>query len=118
MSLEPKDTSQGIVGNAFANALVAGEYDVAYNMLSTSLQAELSSPELKESFESMIRYGRSAPNYVEVMSVLNDWSDKQPSDIGWAYVAICGDGFSEAVSVVVTQEETKTVISDIDWGRP
>lgn len=118
MSLEPKDTSQGIVGFAFANALVAGEYDIAYNMLSTSLRAELSSADLKESFESMIKYGRSAPNHIEVMNVLNDWPDKQALDIGWAYVAIDGDGFCEAVSIIVIQEETKAVIRDIDWGRP
>ncbi|MGB3650599.1 MAG: hypothetical protein WBA41_05230 [Rivularia sp. (in: cyanobacteria)] len=101
-----------------ANALVAGEYNVAYNMLCASLRAELSSAQLKEKFESMIAYGRSSPNHVEVMSILDDWQDKEALDIGWAYVAICGDGFSEAVSVIVTQEETKPVIRDIDWGRP
>lgn len=118
MSLEPKDTSQGIVGFVFANALVAGEYNVAYNMLSTSLRAELSLVQLKEKFESMIRYGPSAPNSVKVMSFLNNYASKEALDIGWAYVAINGDGFCEAVSVIVTQEETKPVIRHIDWGRP
>ena len=118
MSLEPKDTSQGIVGFAFANALVAGEYNFAHNMLCASLRAELSPAELKEKFESMIAYGRSAPNSVEVLEAFNDWPDKEALDIGWAYVAINGDGFCEAVTVIVTQEETKPVIRDIDWGRP
>ena len=83
-TFEPKDTSQGIVGFAFANALFAGEYDVAYNMLSTSLRAEISSPELKERFESMISYGRSAPDSVEVLEAFNDWPGKESLDIGWA----------------------------------
>lgn len=116
--MEPKDTQQGMIGFAFANALVAGEYNNAYNMLSTSLQAELSPILLKERFESMISYGRSSPNSVEIMSVLDNWPGKQALDIGWAYVAIDGDGFCEAVSVIVKQEQTNQVIRDIDWGRP
>ncbi len=49
------------------------------------------------------------------------------ADIGWAYVAICGDGYagegsagqySEAVTIIVMQEHTKHVIRNIEWGRP
>ncbi|WP_103668298.1 hypothetical protein [Pseudanabaena sp. BC1403] len=118
MSLEPKDTPQGIVGFAFANALVEGEYNVAFNMLSAQLQIEFTPLSLKEKFEYMVGYGCSDPDFVEVMSAEDDWYIKEALDIGWAYVAISGDGFGEAVTVVVTQEQSKHVIREIDWGRP
>ena len=46
------------------------------------------------------------------------WPDKQPRDIGWAYAAIWGEGFSEAVTVTVAEEEGKEVIRVLEWGRP
>jgi hypothetical protein len=118
VSLEPKDTPQGLVGFAFANALVKGEYDVAFNMLSAQLQIEFTPSRLKEKFESMVEYGGSDPDFVGVITTMDDWHNKGALDIGWAYVDISGDGFAEAVTVVVTQEQSKHVIRDIEWGRP
>lgn len=122
MSLEPRDTPQGIVGIAFARALVAGEYEVAYNMLSATLQAALPLAQLREQYESMIEPmiedGGNPPYVEDVITILDDWPTKEFADIGWAYVAIGGDVYSEAVSVLVMQEHTKHVIREIQWGRP
>ena len=127
MSLEPRNTPQGILGIAFARALIVGEYDLAHNMLSAPLQAALPPAQLKKEFESMIEYGGSPPDFVDVITILDDWPAKKVDDIGWAYVAINGDGYagegsagrySEAVTVVVMQEHTKHVIREIQWGRP
>ena len=51
----------------------------------------------------------------QVMQTMTKWPDKQPSDIGWAYVAINGATGSEAVMVVVTKEKK---IRTVEWGRP
>lgn len=41
-----------------------------------------------------------------------------PSDVEWVYVALANDTYSEAVTVVVSQEESRLVIGSIEWGRP
>jgi len=38
--------------------------------------------------------------------------------MGFAYVAISGEDYNEAVSVVVAQERARMVIRDLEWGRP
>ena len=49
---------------------------------------------------------------------MDAWPDKQPSDLEWVYVAIANDTYSEAVTVVVAQEQSRPVIRSIEWGRP
>ena len=113
-------TPQEIVGLAFARALVAGEYEAAHAMLSSSLQATTSATQLQAEFERMIDYFNSPPGPVEVSATMDEWPDKQPADVGWVYVAIGDENKteSEAVAVVVTQEQGKSVIREITWGRP
>ena len=106
MSAEPRDTPSGAVAIAFAYALVAGKYKIAHEMLSASLQETISIEHLKEKFETMIEYGDNPPNYVDVDVAMDDWPGKQESDIGWAYTSIGGDSYTEAVTVIVTQEQT------------
>lgn len=115
---EMRDTPSGAVAIVFARALVAGKYKVAHEMLSASLQETISIEQLKETFETMIEYGDSLPNYVDVDAVMDNWPGKQEADIGWAYASIAGDHYAEAVTVIVTQEQTKQVIREIEWGRP
>lgn len=117
---KPGDSAQGIVGLMFANALIKGEFDSAYNLLSDSLKKELTPEKIKEQFNSMIEYGESPANFVEVMNILDEWQypEQMGEDIGWAYIAIAGDGWSEAVSVIVTSENSENLIRYIEWGRP
>jgi hypothetical protein len=49
---------------------------------------------------------------------MTSWPSKQPSDIGWAYVSIGGDVYSEAVTVVVTSEQGEAKIREVEFGRP
>ena len=102
----------------FARALVEGQFEVAYQLLSCKAKEGFSPLGLKSSFESMIEYGGGPITHVEVMNTLEDWPAKQEEDIGWAYVAVSGDDYSEAVTVVVAREATKSVIREIEWGRP
>ncbi|HNC91251.1 MAG TPA: hypothetical protein PL000_20160 [Anaerolineales bacterium] len=49
---------------------------------------------------------------------MEQWPDQRPNDVGWAYVAIDGEGFSEAVTVIVENERQTPAIRYIEWGRP
>jgi hypothetical protein len=53
--MEPTYSKQAKVALTFANALVRGSYEDAYQMLSISLQEELSLEALKETYEGMIK---------------------------------------------------------------
>jgi len=118
MATEPGDTPQGIVALAFARALVGNDFEAAHEMLAASLKAALPVSQLESDYHSMIEYGDEPPDIVAVVTVLDDWPDKQPDNIGWAYAAIGGAGYSEAVSVVVSQERGRSVVRSIEWGRP
>jgi hypothetical protein len=113
--MEPRDSEQGKFALIFAHALVAGKYKVAYEMMAASLREKISLTQLQETYEQMIEYGDAPPDFVDVITIL---STEQEEDLGWAYVAISGNGYGEAVSVVVTQEAERVVIREIEWGRP
>ena len=55
---------------------------------------------------------------LEVGQTMEAWPDKQPHDVGWAYVSIGGDVYSEAVTVVVARENGRLVIRQVEFGRP
>ena len=110
----------GKVAFAFAQALVNGQYAAAHALLSDALKQEVSPQDIESSYKQMIEYGEGSPSRIEVVNAdnMNGWSSKQERDLGWAYVAICGDRYSEAVSVMVAQEKEGEVIRKVEWGRP
>src|SRR5687767_1232646 len=117
------DTNKTLVGKmalAFAQALVDRDFEAARMLLSGSLREEWSARRLEEKLTEMVAYGEGPPDQAEVINIddMRGWPTRQDSDIGWAYVAICGDGFNEAVSVIVSNEEYQAVIRNIEWGRP
>lgn len=114
----PQQTAQGEVGLRFARALVAGEFEVAHRMLEPTLAATYSPEKLGATFREMVSYGGEPPTDVRVVTVLDYWPAKQPGDVGWAYVAISGNTFSEAVTVTVTRQGERALIREIEWGRP
>ena len=58
------ETPQGKVGLAFAKALVRGDFEAAYDLLSPKLQAEYSVARLQATYEAMIAYGDGAPTEI------------------------------------------------------
>jgi hypothetical protein len=116
--LKAAESQQGNVALAFAKALANNTFREAHEMLTEALQKTLSEGGLKQEYLEMIEYGDGEPDFVDVMEVLNDWPGKQHGDVGWAYAAISGPGFSEAVAVVVSQEHGSMRIRAIEWGRP
>lgn len=117
-SAVPKIAPQSEPALRFAQALAAGNYEVAHEMLSSTLQARTSACELGVAYRKMIEYGGGPPNEVKVLETLDYWPLRQATDIGWAYVSIGGDGWAEAVTVVVANQDGKPVVRSIEWGRP
>jgi hypothetical protein len=105
----------GAVALRFAHALTTGTFDLAHSLLTPTLGRDLSIDELKASYEHMIEYGEGPAQDAQLITTLEQWPDKTPGDLGWAYVAIIGTNYSEAVTVVVTDQR---LIRAIEWGRP
>jgi hypothetical protein len=113
------DSEAAPIALQFANDLVGGRFDDAYASLSTSLRGQLSVDELQDTYRSMVSYFPSIPDLVEVMGEHLEWPTQEVSDLGWVYVSIASSkGYGEAVAVVVTLENNRAVIRDVEWGRP
>jgi len=116
--MNPKETSQGIAALSFARALMSGDYGMAHRMLSASLKHEYDESRLQTEYCEMIDYGDGPADFADVMEVLEDWPARATGDVGWAYVAISGPGYSEGIAVVVNREGDHEAIRQIEWGRP
>lgn len=102
----------------FAAALTDGEYEAAFEMLSSDMQRKYSADELRNRFEAMVENGGSPAKVDGFIQTMEDWPDKKPDDVGWAYVSISGDDYAEAVTVIVSAGDYGMSISSIEWGRP
>ena len=116
--MEETQAEYGRVALEFATALVDGDFDKAHSLICQPCRADLPLAQLKAEYNEMIEYGDGPPDFVEIMETLTDWPSRADGDIGWAYVAISGDGFSEAVAVVVSEDGDNKRIREIEWGRP
>jgi hypothetical protein len=110
------------LGIDFAQALVDGDFDLAATCLAPQLRADLTPARLEAELRRMCEYGDGPPTdicYMPCEDALDvNGPDKQPGDLGWAYVAIEGDGYSEAVIVTVALVDGAPLIRDVEWGRP
>jgi hypothetical protein len=97
---------------------MAGKFEEAHQMLSAAAKREWPAAVLESTYQEMVEYFETPPHLVMVMNTLEDWPDKRPNDIGWAYAAIAGESESEAVTVVVTDAGGHRVVRSVEWGRP
>ncbi len=116
--MKPQDTPSTKVALDFARAIASDDAAGAHALLSSHLQSVRTPEKLAAEYKEMVAYGSGAPTTVQVMTTLDTWPDKQPSDLEWVYVALANDTYSEAVTVVVSQEQSRLVIRSIEWGRP
>jgi hypothetical protein len=106
------------IATAFADAMVAGDFKKAHALLSRSLKKSKSEKALAKSLKGILPSANSTIDDSNVVDTMNDWPGRKPGDVGWAYVALTGDGFSEGVSVTVSKEGKGLAIRDVEWGRP
>lgn len=110
-----------VIAQTFAELLVEGDFKSARTLLAKELKS-MRAADLESAFKEMV--GQEDDDEpvedleVCVMSCDKDLPDMRPEDVGWVYVAINGDGFSEAVTVMVTREKDELRIRELEWGRP
>jgi hypothetical protein len=118
MNPQPKMGPSTEMALDFARAMAAGDHARAHAMLSGSLQSSMTAAKLAADYARMVEYGEGPPDILQVMTTMEDWPDKRPGDTQWVYVAIANNTYSEAVTVVVAQEQARLAIRSIEWGRP
>ena len=110
----------------FARALVAKEFEGAAGMLAASLKPSCPPNVLRKKLEEMIWFEEEEnrwPTSIQVVTAadssdMEKWKRPNPDDFGWAYVAINGADYCEAVAVVITREGERLAIREVEWGRP
>ena len=118
MSSQGASTPHGEVAASFAQALIDRNFDRAHGLLTLNARRTWSTDALRTSYEEMVEYFDSPPTKVQVTTVMDDWPDKQPTDVGWAYASIEAESELEAVVVIVATEGGRHLVRDIEWGRP
>jgi len=102
----------------FVRALNARDYERAYAMTSNGYRDGVSLADLQASFEALVPLDWGETEPVEVGLTMQDWPGKKPGDVGWVFVSIYGDVYSEGVTAVVGLEGDALEVRDVEWGRP
>lgn len=115
--MQAQETPYGQVALKFSTALLNGQFEEAHALLGASLRGEWTPFLLQKTYEEMVEYFEIPPNEVSVDSVDTEMIGIKP-DSAWVYVSIIGEGNSEAVIVVVSNEDGRYLIQELEWGRP
>jgi hypothetical protein len=73
---------------------------------------------MQAAFEAIVPTDWNTIGPIEVGETMDDWPDRKPSDVGWAYVSVGGHAYSEAVTVVMTTEDGDLRVRTVEFGRP
>jgi hypothetical protein len=106
------------VALAFVDALVKEDFRGARQLLSAPLKKSVSEKSLAKSYKGMLPSTKSKVEDFDIIETMEDWPEKRPRDAGWAYVALNGHGFAEAVTMTLSGKPGELLIRDIEWGRP
>ena len=108
------------VAISFASALVRGDFSTAHALLTDELRSALPVDALQARFHEMYDWYETPPVGIHSGEdfTMDDFAGRRPNDLGWAYISIHGDGWVEAVTVVVAAAPTDPRIREITWGRP
>jgi hypothetical protein len=102
----------------FTQSLAARDYQRAYAMTAQEYRRTNTVDQLRAAFETIVPTDWGAVGPIEVGQTMTSWPAKQPSDVGWVYVSIGGNVYSEAVTVVVMSENGEQKIREVQFGRP
>ncbi len=102
---------------AFVDALTKRSYAEAYSLTTRSFQKQTTLAGLQKSFEDCCPLDYGAFDIPEILSTMDDWPDKTPSELRWIYVTVGGE-FNEAITVILDSEDGDIRISRIEIGRP
>ena len=105
-------------GLKFASALASRDYPTAYALTSSDYQHSTTLDEMRAGFEAIVPTDWRTVGPIEVGHVMETWPAKKPSDVGWIYISIGGEVYSEALSVVVMLEADTLKVRTVEFGRP
>lgn len=106
------------IAREFTKLLAAREYPKAYAMTSQEYRKRTTAEQLRTAFETIVPTDWGPMGPIQVGQTMTSWPSKRPEDLGWAYVSIGGDVYSEAITVVVTSESGEARIREVEFGRP
>jgi tetratricopeptide (TPR) repeat protein len=109
----------------FAERLARGDFAAAHALLARNLRTDREEV-LRDRYVRMMGVRPLAdgepragdPATVMVMSADRDMPNLGPRDLGWVYVSISDAKRSEAVTVIVAEEDGEARIRELEWGRP
>jgi len=102
----------------FAKLLANRNYSDAYEMTTQEYRKRNSLEQIQEHFEAIIPMDWGAIDSIEAGETMNDWRGKEATDVGWVYVSLGGDVYSEAVTVIIAEEEGALKVREVEFGRP
>lgn len=102
----------------FTQALSDRDYKKAFSLTSKEFQAQNSLAAMKTNFEAIVPLDWGHVGPLEIGETMTDWPNKQSDDVGWVYVSIGGDVYSEAIVVIVSSQDDSLLISNVEYGRP
>ena len=106
------------VALAFTRALASRYYPAAYAMTSKQYRQDTSLEAMASAFEAIVPTDWGTADPIDVGLTMEDWPGKLAPDVGWVYVGIGGDVYSEAVTVVITLEDEELRVRTVEFGRP
>jgi hypothetical protein len=108
------------VAQSFGDLIARRDYSGAWELLTKEAQQSITSEDLKIAATSMSAYAPGPIREAQVMQdfILEDWPEKQPTDLAVVYVALNGESFSEAVTLTLAQVGGSVLIRNLEWGRP
>lgn len=102
----------------FGKLLAGRQYLKAYALTSQGYRQTNTVDQLQTAFEAIVPTDWGPTGPIELGYTMRRWPAKQPSDLGWAYVGIGGEFYNEGITVVVTSDNGKPKIREIEFGRP
>ncbi|MBC8006787.1 MAG: hypothetical protein H7X76_01930 [Prolixibacteraceae bacterium] len=102
----------------FVTSLAKRDYAAAYRVTSKEYQTRTSLDQMRAGFEAIVPEDWKIVGPIEVGNTMENWPEKRPLDVGWAYVSVGGDVYSEAVTVIVTSEAQALRVRSVEFGRP
>jgi len=119
----PRDPPAGMsdyrhVALQFAKLLAQRDYAAAYTMTSRDYRQRMTVEQLHKAFEKIVPTDWGPIEPIEVGETMTSWPGRQAPDLGWAYVSLGGDVYSEAIIVIVTAENGESKIREVEFGRP
>lgn len=106
------------VALAFGRALVARDYGEAFALTASEYQRRRTLEQMRDAFEALVPADWGTASAVDAGHTMTDWPGKQGADVGWVYVSIGGDVYSEAITIVVGRDDGSLKVRDVEFGRP